>query len=201
MQVFMIDRDTRPSERWAEAFADSKVLTPPFPPTLPEGAQVCWIGTDIDAWQDHVRQRARAHRVVVHSRRPSDEEALLAFGAGAHGYCHSLSSVPQLRTIAATVVGGGLWVGADLMGRMVRTLRRAQPGEPQKPPRGFDELTPREREVAAAVTTGASNKEIARQLGLSERTVKMHLGSVFQKLGVRDRMQLVLRLTEGGGAD
>ncbi|WP_018174245.1 MULTISPECIES: response regulator transcription factor [unclassified Thioalkalivibrio] len=198
MQIFMIDGKTRPSERWAEAFVDCKVLYAPFPPVLPEGASVCWISTDLPDWQDHVRQRTGAHRVVVHSRRPSDEEALLAFSVGSHGYCHSLSSVPQLRTIAATVAGGGLWVGADLMGRMVRTLRRAQPDEPNRPPHGFEDLTPREREVAVAVTTGAANKEIARQLGLSERTIKMHIGSIFKKLDVRDRVHLVLRMTEGG---
>jgi two-component system, NarL family, nitrate/nitrite response regulator NarL len=50
--------------------------------------------------------------------------------------------------------------------------------------------------VAFAVTTGATNKEIAQQLGMTERTVKMHLGSIFQKLGVRDRVHLVLLLAK-----
>jgi DNA-binding NarL/FixJ family response regulator len=50
--------------------------------------------------------------------------------------------------------------------------------------------------VALAVTTGASNKDIALQLGMAERTVKMHLGSIFRKLEVRDRVHLVLYLSQ-----
>ena len=53
-------------------------------------------------------------------------------------------------------------------------------------------LTKRELEVARLVANGSSNKEIARQLGITERTVKAHVGAVFQKLNVRDRLQLAL---------
>jgi DNA-binding NarL/FixJ family response regulator len=53
-------------------------------------------------------------------------------------------------------------------------------------------LTEREREVARAVASGASNKEIARRLGITERSVKAHTGAIFEKLGVRDRLQLSL---------
>jgi DNA-binding NarL/FixJ family response regulator len=53
-------------------------------------------------------------------------------------------------------------------------------------------LTGREQEVSRAVAKGSSNKEIARQLGITERTVKAHIGSVFQKLNVRDRLHLAL---------
>jgi DNA-binding NarL/FixJ family response regulator len=53
-------------------------------------------------------------------------------------------------------------------------------------------LTERERQVAQAVAAGASNKEIARQLGITERTIKAHTGAIFEKLAVRDRLQLSL---------
>ncbi len=55
-------------------------------------------------------------------------------------------------------------------------------------------LSAREAQVARTVLAGRSNKEVAAQLFISERTVKAHLGAVFEKLGVRDRLQLVLRL-------
>ena len=55
-------------------------------------------------------------------------------------------------------------------------------------------LSVREAQVARAVTAGRSNREVAALLFISERTVKAHLGTVFEKLGVRDRLQLVLRL-------
>jgi len=53
-------------------------------------------------------------------------------------------------------------------------------------------LTKRELEVARTVAGGSSNKEVARQLGITERTVKAHVGAVFQKLKVRDRLHLAL---------
>ena len=56
----------------------------------------------------------------------------------------------------------------------------------------LDALTAREREIALQVGVGCSNKVIAQRLGITERTVKAHLGSVFGKLGVKDRLQLAL---------
>jgi DNA-binding NarL/FixJ family response regulator len=63
----------------------------------------------------------------------------------------------------------------------------------------LDELTKRERQVAKAVADGLSNREIAARLSISERTVKARLTSVFQKLNVRDRVQLALLLRGNGG--
>ena len=61
--------------------------------------------------------------------------------------------------------------------------RRQQPGR---------ELSPREEEVLRLLATGLANKQIARRLGITERTVKAHLTSVFQQLGVTDRTQAAL---------
>lgn len=194
MHVLLTSREHGPSPRLLQAFPNAQVLRAPFPEVLDGGVAICWIGTELTDWLQQVRERCHVHRVVVHSMRPTDEEGITALDAGAHGYCHSLAAEPQLRAVATTVTSGGLWVGAGLIGRMIRTLRHAQPENPAEPPPGFDRLTPRERQVAMAVTSGASNKEIACQLGLSERTVKMHLGAAFQKLGVADRVQLVLCL-------
>ena len=194
MHLLLTSREQGPSPRLLQAFPNARVVSAPFPDVLDGDIAICWIGTELADWLQQVRERCNVHRVVVHSMRPTDEEGITALDAGAHGYCHSLAAELQLQAVATSVASGGLWVGAGLIGRMIRTLRHAQPGNPAEPPPGFDRLTPREREVALAVTTGASNKEIARQLGLSERTVKMHLGATFQKLGVQDRVQLVLCL-------
>jgi DNA-binding NarL/FixJ family response regulator len=61
----------------------------------------------------------------------------------------------------------------------------------------LDDLTKRERQVAQAVADGLSNREIAERLSVSERTVKARLTSVFQKVDVRDRVQLALLLRGG----
>jgi len=88
---------------------------------------------------------------------------------------------------------GGLWVGPELMARVVGAAGRALAplAKAQQPL-----LSGREAEVAREVVKGLSNKEIAAKLGITERTVKAHMGAIFEKLGVRDRLQLVLRLSE-----
>ena len=65
-------------------------------------------------------------------------------------------------------------------------------GGPPVPGGGIDALTPREREVLAQIADGRSNREIARLLHVSEKTVKTHVSSVLAKLGVADRTQAAL---------
>ena len=124
----------------------------------------------------------------------TDNQGLDALSAGASGYCNAHAAPDVLRQVAATALSGGLWVGQWLLEKLLARLALAA-AEKFTPPatsawaRG---LTEREIEVARAVAKGASNKEIANGLDITERTVKAHLGSVFEKLKLRDRLQLTL---------
>lgn len=135
---------------------------------------------------------------VILSDRPSDEEALAAFTAGARGYCNTHTAAPVLAQVAAVVLQGGLWIGESLMQRLVSATSRLQAASAAvvvvEPDDGAwaENLTEREKEVARTLAKGASNKEIARILGITERTVKAHVGAVLEKLQVRDRLQLSL---------
>ena len=62
-------------------------------------------------------------------------------------------------------------------------------------------LTPREYQVALMVGRGLSNKEVGRELGVSDGTVKLHLHSIFQKLGARNRYGLIQRMVSSGSAE
>jgi len=73
-----------------------------------------------------------------------------------------------------------------------RVARQLLTARTEAPPAGDITLTPRESEVLALVRAGLANKQIARRLGISERTVKAHLTSVFQRIGVVDRTQAAL---------
>lgn len=131
---------------------------------------------------------------IMLSDTPNDDQALACFSAAARGYCNTHAAPAFLRQVAEVVSQGGLWIGETLMNRLVDATARTAVGKPADPGDASwtSLLTPREQEVARAVAEGASNKEIARGLGITERTVKLHVGAVLEKLAVRDRLQIAL---------
>jgi len=98
-----------------------------------------------------------------------------------------------LQQVSQVVEVGGLWLGVDLMRQLVFATANIIQAIPEKS--HFDSLSAREQDVAKAVAEGKSNKEVARELDITERTVKAHLSAVFEKLKVRDRLHLVLVLS------
>jgi two-component system nitrate/nitrite response regulator NarL len=207
---FLSDAGSRPSSRWNEAFPQgiacdlAAILKQARAMIVVNGGgqtidtDTIWLATLSNHWpQLLARLGAGLPRcpVVVVSPTPSEGEGLLALQSGARGYCN-LHSVPDLfKDVAQAVQHGGLWVGAELMTRIMAATRSVLPPAKLALP---STLSAREIEVARAVAEGHSNKEVARILGITERTVKAHLGSVFEKLGVRDRLHLVLRLSDAG---
>jgi DNA-binding NarL/FixJ family response regulator len=88
-----------------------------------------------------------------------------------------------------SVHDGHLLLAPEAAGTLVRAAGTGGPGAYGG---GLDALTSREREVLAELTKGRSNREIARALSVSEKTVKAHVSSVLAKLGVQDRTQAAL---------
>ncbi|MBK8973702.1 MAG: response regulator transcription factor [Hahellaceae bacterium] len=131
-------------------------------------------------------------RCICLSPIPSDEEALQSMQLGARGYSHLYVSAATLWQIADVVNLGGLWVSRDIMARMLKTLAPEIRQVTEVPP--TFSLTGRETEVARAICNGLTNREIADQLSVSERTIKSHLTSLFEKTGARDRLQLAIKL-------
>ncbi|MBU0675774.1 MAG: response regulator transcription factor [Proteobacteria bacterium] len=133
---------------------------------------------------------------IVMTSMPSSRKTALFLAGGASGSCHVLSTPELFRKVALVVRNGGLWVGSDLIEIMAGSLSRSMGAEHELPPPAIlATLSDRELEVAQQVRSGASNKEIADVLGITERTVKAHLSSIFRKLEVRDRLQLILLLS------
>ena len=128
---------------------------------------------------------------------PKDEDAFALLARGARGYCHVAAAPPQLRLVANTVKNGGFWLPASLMRRVMTSAGSLVAQISTRKSVSLDDLTKRERQVAQSVADGLSNREIAERLSISERTVKARLTSVFQKMDVRDRVQLALLLRGG----
>ena len=108
--------------------------------------------------------------------------------------CNGHAAPSVLQQVALAVENGGIWVGQGLMQRLLAATARVLP-EPDVDKAAWRQtLTAREQEAAVLLAKGCSNKEIARQLDITERTVKSHVGAMLEKLGVRDRLQLSLIL-------
>ena len=194
--VFLTTR-SQPIPRWVEAFPEALMLSGPAASTPDSetlrNATVIWLhvaqeGVIGDDWVSEIATLASQVPIVVLSNVPDNTQGMAVLGAGASGYCSALSLPIVLRQVAGVVLHGGLWVGPQLMRRLMQGLATRQHG----PEPALEMLSQRERQVAEAASRGSTNKEIARTMGITERTVKAHLSAAFDKLGVRDRMQLSL---------
>jgi DNA-binding NarL/FixJ family response regulator len=127
--------------------------------------------------------------VLTASEVPAD--ALAAIRNGARAVVFKRFAIENLMEAIRTVAAGNVWMPPELQTQMAEHLRRPTPGL----------LSPREEDVVRCVVAGMRNAEIARELEITEETVKTHLNRIFRKLGVRDRVELVLHATRGGAAD
>jgi len=148
-----------------------------------------------------IQRLSPSTKIIALAARLDEKEGVKALEAGARGYDTRDVEPAQLRKAAETVEKGEVWVQRRLVGALLAAFIPAQRrhndhGIP--PDARLLALTPRERQVAEQITRGASNKEIARELNISERTVKGHLTEMFRDLNVSDRLQLGLLLNGRG---
>ncbi len=190
--------------RWQQAFPDGKIRSSlELLQSSGQGKIVVWVHADslspgtLPETIGRLAARQDVHRVVVISSVPTVQETAAALAAGATGYCHALATPELFSKIAMVVSNGGFWVGEEFLSQLAGNISQAlPPAEMQPEPTVLESLSKREREVALQVQMGASNKEIASALDITERTVKAHLGSIFQKLDIRNRLQLSLLISQ-----
>jgi DNA-binding NarL/FixJ family response regulator len=124
--------------------------------------------------------------VVVVTADEHPEVALAAMRAGARAVVYKRFAPESLINALRTVAEGGVWMPPELQTELIAGL--------QAPPA----LTAREREIIRHVALGLRNAEVGQKLFISEQTVKTHLNNIFQKLGVRDRVELALYAVRAG---
>jgi two-component system, NarL family, nitrate/nitrite response regulator NarL len=148
-----------------------------------------------------IRRIAHMARVILLSPSPSDEEGIAGLRAGARGYCETGVGGPQLLKAVDRVREGEIWAERRLIPLLVErcSVYTEEPSEPApRSDRRLALLTRREREIASLIGAGASNRDIAGRLLVSEGTVKAHLTAIFRKLGFSDRLRLGLFLAKPG---
>ncbi|WDV54686.1 response regulator transcription factor [Streptomyces coeruleorubidus] len=140
-------------------------------------------GGGVDAIRELTRTGARA-KVLVLTTYDTDSDTLPAIEAGATGYLLKDAPREELFTAVRAAAQGRTVLSPAVASRLVSAVRA-----PRAP--GNEPLSAREREVLALVAKGTSNREIARELFISEATVKTHLTHLYTKLGVKDRAAAV----------
>ena len=153
-------------------------------------------GLDGIAATRRLAQAGVAARVLMLTTFDRDDYLYEAMKAGASGFLLKDARRDQLVHAIRTVATGDALLAPALVRRLVEDFCRRPP--PGGPPPAVAKLTERELEVLRLVARGLSNTEIAKELFLSQATVKTHLAHVMQKLDLRDRVQAVVLAYESG---
>ena len=142
-----------------------------------------------------IRKEVPATNVLILSSYEDEAHITEAIQAGANGYLSKMLPASELVHALKTFTTDGVMIPQPIMGKLIQGLRQmGTPGYDSAP----DSLTATEIKVMALLGKGKSNKEIAAELNCSVKTVKNHLNSIFQKLGVNNRTEAVVKAIEKG---
>lgn len=205
MQDIFVSNLSKRISHWVDAFPESKIVK-----DLSKAAQklngatadvgVFWLHVNeeqperLNSMVASILSQFQSAKVVVLANTPNQADCFSALSAGAVGYAHAYSPSAMLVEIKTVIGHGGLWLGPELLQRLIESSTKLVGNQPAYVDGLLAQLTSREREVAVEVAKGLSNKEVAKRLNITERTVKAHLAATFERLGAKDRLQLALML-------
>lgn len=143
-------------------------------------------------------QLAPASRIFLLSDQPDHEEGFAFLKLGIVGYGNSYISAERLAEAVHVITSGGVWLGQKIIQQLILEAYKNSGKNVENIEATLAVLTPKERRVADLVARGETNLEIAADLAISERTVKAHLTSIYEKVHVGNRLSLALLLNQGG---
>lgn len=190
---------------WVEAFPKAKMtaLINTKPTKVQKNApHIFWLHMNEDRQQwltnsiHFIQKNYENAKIVVLANAPNQAEAFHAMSMGVVAYSHAYSPAFVLTEIKTVISHGGVWLGQDLLRRIIEVSTSLAGNQAEQVNQHLKTLTKREKEVAIEAAKGLSNKEIARILSITERTVKAHLSSTFERLGAKDRLHLALMLNK-----
>lgn len=181
--------------RFDQAFPKAKVV--PFGDVIKTNASIVWLKLDhlepAKPQIDWLKKHYPDVKFVVLSNIPLANEAMMSLSSGAKAYVNANAGPETFKQIESVVIEGGVWLGEDLMQFLILALGQNKSNQDSAQVAAWKtKLSQREIEVVEEVARGASNKVVARILNISDRTVKAHLTTIFEKLNVADRLKLVL---------
>jgi two-component system, NarL family, nitrate/nitrite response regulator NarL len=188
---------------WVEAFPKAKITQLLKPKKSDKNtAIVFWLhmNEDRQEWLTNtialIQKNYQLAKIVVLANAPNQAEAMYVLSLGVVAYAHAFSPAKMLLDIRMVITNGGVWMGQDLLKRLIEVSTSMAGNQAAQVDQHLNLLTKREKQVAIEAAKGLSNKEIARILKITERTVKAHLSSTFERLGAKDRLHLALMLNK-----
>lgn len=145
-----------------------------------------------------LREAAPAARIIVLTVSEDEEDLARALNAGAAGYLLKTVESEELGNSIRRALTGEAVVSPEMTHKLVNALRSASGAAAPGAPVREEALSPREREILREIAGGASNKEIARTLGIAETTVKVHVQHILRKLNLSSRVQAAVYAVEQG---
>lgn len=139
-----------------------------------------------------IQKRFAEIKVLVLTTFDDDEYVKAAMQHGAMGYLLKDTPSEELAVAIRAVHKGYTQLGPGIVKKLLEQSTTVAPTNSPSPPPNLAELTPREKEVLQLIATGASNKEIAHKLYISEGTVKNHVTNILNRLNLRDRTQAAI---------
>jgi DNA-binding NarL/FixJ family response regulator len=136
-----------------------------------------------------VRKQRPDLRILIASSHGDDETIIRCIQAGAKGYIDETCSIALLLQAIHVVAGGSIWAPRRLLSQFIDRMLDSPHGVQSA---NRVNLTARERQVLELLVGGYSNREIARRLGIEERTVKAHIAKLLRKVGVPNRISLTM---------
>ena len=141
-------------------------------------------------------RRPDVFKIFVFSDSPDTKFGVRLMTIGVVGYANTYISEGRLLEAVRTIEAGRVWFNQDMLSYFIQLMAAGKKGETATEPDILKDLSEREKEIALLVAKGFSNKDIAEQLFVSERTVKTHLGSIFLKTGSKSRLKLALLILQ-----
>jgi two-component system, NarL family, nitrate/nitrite response regulator NarL len=190
LQAIIITTEHYSTTCWEKAFTPALVYTT-WQHSPAAQATPLFIYHKVEGWEHKVQELSLSHNIILLSSQLSLSELQNALSLGAKGYMDAAAGIASYQAAATAIGQGALWVPPAILEQLSKFLathlnkqRSTQATHP--------DLSKRENEVMLLAKQGLTNKEIAGTLFISERTVKQHLTATFAKLGIKDRLQLIL---------
>jgi len=178
---------------------DGRAALLPIPGSLPEVLRCQSLeylvvdidsSTDVQPLLDSIRRTRPGLRLIVIGPAGNDELALQAIIGGARAYLDINTDAATVRRAVDEVTSGSIWAPRRLLSKLIDRLLKVPDSSLTN---ATPHLTDREHQVLELIMLAHSNREIARQLGIEERTVKSHVGRLMRKTGADNRIELTMR--------